>query len=216
MGAVRFHITMTLDGYVAGPDQSREHPLGVGAETIHDWAFATRSMREAHGMTGGEASLDDERAASWSRNIGAHIMGRNMFGPVRGDWGDEEWRGWWGDDPPFHAPVFVLTHYPREPLEMEGGTTFHFVVEGIESALARAREAAGDKDVAISGGASTAQQYLRAGLVDEMEIHVVPLLLGGGERLFEGVDGALEPFECVELVSSPVVAHFRYVRHPPQ
>jgi dihydrofolate reductase len=212
MPNVRFTITMSLDGYVAGPEQSLEDPLGKGGLALHEWVFPTRVFREMTGEAGGETGLDDERMRSWNENVGAHIMGRNMFGPIRGDWGDGSWRGWWGDEPPYHAPVFVLTHHAREPLEMEGGTTFHFVTEGIEAALARAVEAAGVRDVAIAGGASTAQQYLRAGLVDEMEIHVVPVLLRAGERLFENLDGGPAGFECVELVSSPAVAHFRYVR----
>ena len=173
--------------------------------------FAARNWRQAHGLEGGETGLDDDHVR-WDAEIGATIMGRNMFGPVRGPWGDEAWTGWWGDDPPFHTPVFVLTHHAREPLEMAGGTTFHFVTDGIEAALAQALEAAGGLDVSVGGGAETAQQYLRARLIDEMEIHVVPVLLGGGERLFENLDGGLAGFECVELVASPVVAHYRYVR----
>ena len=212
MTKLRFTITMSLDGYVAGPRQSLEHPLGEGGTALHEWAFATRSFRAMEGMEGGVAGLDDEHAARWNRNIGATIMGRNMFGPIRGEWGEEPWTGWWGDDPPYHTPVFVLTHHAREPVEMQGGTTFHFVTDGIEAALERAVDAAGDGDVAIGGGATTAQQYLRAGLVDEMEIHVVPLLLGGGVRLFENLAGALADYECVELVSSPAVAQFAYVR----
>ena len=190
MGKVRFTQTMSLDGYTAGPEQTREEPLGKDGEDLHEWVFATRTFRQMGGNEGGDTGLDDER----------------------GDWGIEDWRGWWGDDPPYHAPVFVLTHHAREPVEMEGGTTFHFVTDGIEAALARAKEAAGEKDVAIAGGASTAQQYLLACLVDEMELHVVPLLLGAGERLFENLDGGPVGFECVELVSSPAVAHYSYVR----
>ena len=212
MTKVRFTITMSVDGYVAGPEQSAEDPLGKGGLALHEWVFPTRSFREMTGEDGGDTGLDDERLRAWNAGIGAHIMGRNMFGPIRGDWGDESWRGWWGDEPPYHAPVFVLTHHAREPLEMEGGTTFHFVTDGIEAALERAADAAGDKDVAIPGGASTAQQYLRAGLVDEMDLHVVPVILGGGERLFANLDGGPSGFECVELVSSPAVAHFRYVK----
>ena len=204
-------MTMSLDGYVAGPEQSLEDPLGKGGLALHEWVFATRNFRQAHGLEGGETGLDDDHA-KWDAKIGATIMGRNMFGPVRGPWGDEAWTGWWGDDPPFHTPVFVLTHHAREPVEMAGGTTFHFVTDGIEAALAQAVEAAGGLDVSVGGGAETAQQYLRARLVDEMEIHVVPVLLGGGERLFENLDGGLAGFECVELVASPAVAHYRYVR----
>ena len=211
MRKLRFTISMSLDGYVAGPNQSLETPLGVGAEALHDWAIATRSWRASHGLEGGETGLDDERI-SWTRDLGATIMGRNMFGPIRGSWGDESWTGWWGDEPPFHTAVFVLTHHAREPVEMQGGTTFHFVTDGPEAALERARDAAGDKDVLVSGGADVAQQYIRAGLVDEMEIHVAPILLGGGARLFENLDGGPKGYECVELVSSPAVAHYRYVR----
>ena len=170
------------------------------------------SRREAQGDEGGERGLDDEHAASWNRNVGATIMGRNMFGPSAATGAASSWNGWWGDDPPYHTPVFVLTHHPRASVEMEGGTTFHFVTDGIEAALERAVATAGGKDVMIAGGASTAQQYLRAGLVDELEIHVVPALLGGGERLFEDVGAIAGAFECVELVSSPAVAHYRYVR----
>ena len=212
MSRVRVHISMSLDGYAAGPDQSLEQPLGKGAEALHEWAIATRGWREQHGQEGGETGVDDRQAVAWSENLGAVIMGRNMFGPVRGPWPDETWRGWWGDDPPYHTPVFVLTHHERPPLEMEGGTTFHFVTDGIESALEQARAAAGGKDVAIAGGASAAQQFLRAGLVDEMELHVVPRILGGGARLFDNFDGGPTGFECVELVSSPAVAHYRFVR----
>jgi len=206
---------MSLDGYVAGPNQSLEHPLGEGGMALHEWVFATRAFRETHGGEGGETGLDDEQASGWNRDVGAFVMGRNMFGPVRGEWPEEEpWNGWWGDDPPYHAPVFVLTHHPREPLEMQGGTTFHFVTDGIEAALERAREAAAGRDVSIGGGASTVRQYLRAGLVDEMRLHVAPVLLGAGEPLFEGIGDALAAFECVELVSSPAAAHFTYRRRP--
>jgi dihydrofolate reductase len=212
MGKLRFTMTMSLDGYVAGPGQSLENPLGEGGLALHEWAFATQSFRAVHGLDGGERGLDDDRVAAWNSNIGATIMGRNMFGPVRGPWGDNAWAGWWGDDPPFHTPVFVLTHHDREPLPMHGGTTFYFVADGIEAALERATEAAGGRDVAIGGGANTAQQYLRARLVDEMEIHVVPTLLGSGTRLFENVDTSPAGYECVALVSSPAAAHYTYVR----
>jgi dihydrofolate reductase len=210
---LRVNITMSLDGYVAGPEQSREHPLGKGGEALHTWMVVTSSFREQHGSgEGGTTGLDDERAAAWNENVGAGIMGRNMFGPVRGPWGDEEWRGWWGENPPYHYPVFVLTHHARPPLEMEGGTTFHFVTDGIEAALDRAVEAAAGKDVIIGGGASTAQQYLRAGLVDELEVHVAPVLLGGGERLFDDLDDGTAGLELVDLVASPAVAHYRFAR----
>jgi dihydrofolate reductase len=212
MAKLKFRISMSLDGYVAGPGQNLANPLGVGGTAVHEWAFATRSFRQMQGREGGETGLDDEHAARWNENVGATIMGRNMFGPVRGSWGDESWRGWWGEDPPYHTPVFVLTHHPREPLEMQGGTTFNFVSDGIESALEQAMEAAGGLDVSIGGGAETVQQYLRAGLVDAMEIHVTPALLGGGERLFANVEGALAGYECIELVSSNAVAHYTYAR----
>jgi dihydrofolate reductase len=212
MPKLRCSITMSIDGYVAGPAQSLEHPLGQGGLALHDWAFATRSFRALHGMEGGETGLDDDHAASGNANVGATIMGRNMFGPVRGPWGDDPWAGWWGDDPPFHTPVFVLTHHPRPPLELRGGTTFQFVGEGIDAALALAADAAGGRDVSLGGGAHTVQQYLRARLVDELEVHVVPRFLGGGSRLFENLDGGPSGYECVGLVASPAVAHYTYRR----
>jgi dihydrofolate reductase len=213
MARLRVNITMSLDGYVAGPEQSLDDPLGKGGESLHTWMVVTRSFREQHGSgDGGTTGLDDERAAAWNENVGAGIMGRNMFGPVRGPWGDEDWRGWWGDNPPYHYPVFVLTHHARRPLEMEGGTTFHFVTDGIEAALERALEAAAGRDVIIGGGASAARQYLRAGQVDELEVHVAPVLLGGGERLFDDVGGGTAGLELVELVASPAVAHYRFAR----
>jgi len=212
MAKLRLNITMSLDGYVAGPNQSLENPLGEGGGGLHDWAFAARTFREAHGMEGGSAGPDDDVVAESLENIGATVMGRNMFGGGTGAWGADPWNGWWGDDPPFHTPVFVLTHHAREPLEMRGGTTFHFVTEGIEAALERAKDAAGGKDVVLGGGANVAQQYLRARLIDEMEIHVVPLLLGGGARLFDNLDGRQTGYECVRLVGSPSVSHFKYRR----
>ncbi len=212
MGKLKLTMTMSLDGYVAGPRQSLENPLGEGGEALHEWILATRSWRSLHGKDGGETGLDDVHAAGASSNIGAQIMGRNMFGPERGPWSEDPWTGWWGDDPPFHAPVFVLTHHAREPVEMQGGTTFHFVTDGIEPALERAFEAAGDRDVLVPGGADTAQQYLGAGLVDELAIHVVPLLLGAGSRLFDNLEGGPAGFECTELVSSPRAAHYTYAR----
>ena len=210
MGRLRLNITMSLDGYVAGPNQSVEHPLGEGGQRLHEWAFAVRTFRETHGLEGGSTGPDDEVVAETLRNVGATIMGRHMFGGGDGPWGDEPWRGWWGDDPPFHTPVFVLTHHAREPLEMRGGTTFHFVTDGIEAALERARDAAGDMDISLGGGADVAQHYLRAGLVDEMEIHVVPMLLGDGARLFENTDGRQTDYECVRTICSPSVSHYRY------
>jgi dihydrofolate reductase len=212
MSKLRLTITMSVDGYVAGPNQSLETPLGENGERLHEWFFPTRTFTAMTGREGGETGIDDQSAARWNENIGATIMGRNMFGPIRGDWGDETWNGWWGEDPPYHTDVFVLTHHARDPVPMQGGTTFHFVTDGIEAALQAATAAAGEKDVSLAGGASAARQYLRAGLVDEMLLHVVPLLLGGGERLFEGLDGGPHAFECVELVSSPAAAHFTYAR----
>jgi len=212
MAKLRIQMSMSLDGYVAGPRQSLEHPLGEGGTALHEWAFATRALRATHGMDGGETGLDDDIAGSWNTNVGATIMGRNMFGPVRGPWGDSTWAGWWGDDPPYHNPVFVLTHYPRDPLRMQGGTTFHFVTDGFEAALERALDAANGLDVSVGGGADTARQYLRAGLVDELRVHVAPVILGAGERLFDDLDGAPAGYECAALVSSPAAAHFTFVR----
>ncbi|MDP9219860.1 MAG: dihydrofolate reductase family protein, partial [Actinomycetota bacterium] len=183
MPRLRVHnLAMSVDGYVAGPDQSPDDPLGVDGMRLHDWVFETRTGRQMQGEEGGDQGVDDAFIAQGDEGIGATIMGRNMFGPIRGAWGADTWTGWWGDDPPYHHPVFVLTHHPRDPVQMEGGTTFHFVTEGIEAALERAKDAAGGKDVALGGGADVAQQYLRAGLIDEMEVHVVPRLLGGGAR----------------------------------
>jgi dihydrofolate reductase len=176
--------------------------------------FVTRAGRRMIGMDGGEEGIDDDFIARGDVGIGATVMGRNMFGPIRGPWGDDVWTGWWGDEPPYHHPVFVLTHYPRPSITMQGGTTFHFVDEGIEAALERAFDAADGKDVRLGGGAATVQQYLRAGLVDEMHLVVVPILLGDGERLFDNLDGGPDGYECVELVSSPSVAHVRFARVP--
>jgi dihydrofolate reductase len=212
MSKLRLSISMSLDGYVAGPNQSVEHPLGEGGERLHEWALAVMSWRAAHGREGGATGPDDDAIAESQRNVGATIMGRRMFGGGEGPWGDDPWTGWWGANPPFHHPVFVLTHHAREPLSMDGGTTFHFVTEGIEAALERAREAAGGRDVAVGGGAEAARQYIRAGLLDEMTIHVVPVLLGGGARLFEDLDGRQTAYECIEVVSSPAVSHYRYRR----
>jgi dihydrofolate reductase len=211
-GKLKFTISMSLDGYVAGPEQSFDNPLGRGGMALHEWAFATRSFRETHGGEGGETGVDDDQARLWNENVGATIMGRNMFGPIRGEWPDDEWKGWWGPEPPYRTPVFVLTHHVREPVEMEGGTTFHFVTDGIEAALERAHEAAGGQDVSIAGGASTVRQFLHAGLVDEMRLHVAPVFLGSGERIFDDVGRPLAAFECVALVSSPAAAHFTFRR----
>jgi dihydrofolate reductase len=212
MSLLRLNITMSVDGYVAGPNQSVENPLGEGGNRLHEWAFATRSMRVMHGMEGGETGPDDEVFKAMFLNLGATIMGRNMFGPVRGPWGDEAWRGWWGENPPYHTDVFVLTHYPRNSITMEGGTTFHFVTEGIHAALERAKIAAGDRDVSIAGGANAVQQYMKEGLIDEIDLHVAPILLGSGERLFENTDGQQSRYECVRVVHSPLATHYKYRR----
>ena len=213
MTRVGFTITMSVDGFVAGPEQSVNNPLGIGGTGLHEWSArpSLPCYRYARHATVGSST----KARRWRRNpanVGATIMGRNMFGGHRAPGRPKSWDGWWGDDPPFHHPVFVLTHHARAPLAMKGGTTFHFVTDGIQSALDQARRAAGAKDVALGGGASAARQYLNAGLVDEMDLTLVPILLGSGERLFANLDGGPSGFECVELVSSPAVAHYRYVR----
>lgn len=213
MPKLRVHnLAMSLDGFAAGPHQSLVNPLGVGGERLHDWAFASRRWKAAHGLDGGDTGLDDDFIGRGDDGIGATIMGRNMFGPVRGPWPDEAWNGWWGDNPPFHHPVFVLTHHPRPPLPMAGGTTFTFVTDGPEAALEQAFEAADGSDVRIGGGASTVQQYLRPKLIDEMHIAIVPILLGSGERLFDDAETVPQAYECVEFVSSPSVAHVRVAR----
>jgi dihydrofolate reductase len=209
-GKHRLQISISIDGYVAGPNQSEEDPLGEGGEQLHHWVFKTDAWRASHGRDGGERSVSSEVVEEMFDGVGASIMGRKMFGGGPGPWPeDPPWKGWWGDDPPYHHPVFVLTHHEREPLEMEGGTTFHFVTEGIGSALERAREAAGGEDVALMGGADACNQYLAAGFVDEMTLNVAPVLLGAGERLFDGV---VSPRK-VELVGSfdgPDATHLKY------
>ena len=180
--------SISVDGYGAGPDQSLENPLGRGGEALHDWLTPTRSFKKIEGQEGGTAGIDEDFAAMGFDDVGAWILGRNMFGPVRGEWPDDSWRGWWGENPPFHVPTFVLTHHERAPIEMEGGTVFHFVTGGIRDALDRARAAAGDKDVRIGGGASTIRQYLEAQLIDELHLAITPVLLGSGESLFAGLD----------------------------
>jgi dihydrofolate reductase len=209
MSKVRAHISTSLDGYVAGPNQSEESPLGEGGESLHDWVIELKAWREAHGKEGGEVNASSQVVEAEQANVGAEIMGRGKFGPPDGGpWGDDPWPGWWGEDPPFHKPVFVLTHHEREPLTLSD-TTFTFVTDGIESALAQAREAAGDKDVFLGGGADIINQYLEAGLVDEIELHVAPILLGDGERLFEGVGPDLK-LEQLRAVEAPGVAHLKY------
>lgn len=215
MSRLRLRISISLDGFVAGPEQSVKDPLGLGGMGLHQWVFPLRVWRERHGMDGGEvnassAVMDDEMA-----NIGATIMGRNMFGGHPGPWNaDKIWNGWWGEDPPFQHPVFVLTHHARPTLQMKGGTSFTFVSDGIESALAQARRAAGGKDVALSGGAKACAQYLKAGLVDEMQLHQVPILLGRGERLFDGAGDDLHGLELVSVAPAPGVTHLKFVRRP--
>ena len=212
MSKLRVHnLAMSLDGYVAGPEQSVDDGLGVGGENLHTWMFETVGARRMIGEAGGEEGIDNDFSVRGTENIGATIMGRNMFGPIRGDWGDDEWKGWWGPNPPYHHPVFVLTHYPHAPIEMEGGTTFNFVTDGIEAALEQAVAAANGADVRLGGGASTVQQYLRAGLVDELHVPVVPVLLGSGERLFDNLDGAVDSYE-VDFVGSQAVGHYRLVK----
>jgi dihydrofolate reductase len=202
MTELRVHnFSVSLDGYGAGPAQSEEDPLGIGGEQLHEWIFSPDA-----------SDVDRRFRALGDEDIGATIMGRKMFGPVRGPWGAENWTGWWGADPPFHHDVFVLTHHARDPVPMAGGTTFHFVTDGIGAALDRARAAAGDRHVRLGGGAATVQQYLRAGLLDEIHLAVVPVLLGGGERLFDGLDDALENWACVEFAPSASVAHVRLRR----
>jgi dihydrofolate reductase len=211
------NISISVDGYAAGPQQSLEHPLGVGGERLHRWFFHTRSWHQMQGTDGGDEGPDNDMIVAGNLGIGATIMGRNMFGPIRGGWGDDRWTGWWGDEPPYHHPVFVLTNHPHEPITMHGGTVFHFVTEGIHVALERAFDAADGQDVKIGGGASTIQQYLRAGLVDELHVAIAPILLGSGERLFDNLlsdNPELWPvgYECAEFVGSPAVVHARFVR----
>jgi len=207
VGSVTCQISISLDGFVAGPDQSLDHPIGVGGMRLHQWLFDTVSWRERHGQAGGARNADSGVLDEVVQNVGAYIMGRKMFGGGDGPW-DQTWKGWWGDEPPYHVPVFVLTHHPREPLSMRGGTTFTFVTDGHESALERARSAAGGKDISIAGGAHTVQQYLAAGMLDELYLHIVPVILGAGERLLQNVgDPTLEP---VQVIASPTVTHVKY------
>jgi dihydrofolate reductase len=208
-------FSVSLDGYGAGPNQDLEHPLGVGGMALHEWVFKTRTFQQMHGMVenegganGGATGVDDGFAARGFENVGAWILGRNMFGPVRGPWPDESWKGWWGDDPPYHVPVFVLTHHARAPIEMNGGTTFYFVNEGIEAALERAMDAAGGQEVRVGGGVATIRQYLRAGLVDEMHLAVSPVLLGAGESLLEGMDLVGLGYACTERVAGEGATHY--------
>jgi len=214
MAKLTFDITMSLDGLIAGPNVGPGKGLGDGGDRLHEWAFGLKSFRELHGRSGGTSNTDSELLEEAILSPGAVVMGRGMFGGGPGPWGDkawgdEAWEGWWGDEPPFHKPVFVLTHHAREPLS-KGETTFTFVTDGIESALAQARAAAGDKDVAIAGGANVAQQYLAAGLLDELQIHLVPVLVGCGVRLFDHLGSEQVELECTRVIQSPAVTHLRY------
>ncbi len=210
MSKVRADLTTSLDGFVAGPNQTLEQPLGAGGERLHTWLFAAESWRRQHGLSGGEANADSEIVRDSQESTGAVVMGRRMFSGGEGPWeSDPNAQGWWGDDPPFHAPVFVVTHHARETLELEGGT-FVFVTEGIEAAVAQAKEAAADKDVLVAGGGSVVQEALRSGILDELQVHVVPLLLGGGVRLFDDALGEVIELEATRVIESPAVTHLRY------
>jgi dihydrofolate reductase len=208
-------FTISIDGYGAGPDQDIDNPLGVGGTDLHQWFIPTRTFQRAHGEGDGTTGVDDDFAARGFSNVGAWILGRNMFGPVRGPWPDMRWNGWWGDNPPYHVPVFVLTHHARPSIQMEGGTTFHFVTGGIHEALDRAREAANGMDVRIGGGANVIRQYLQEALIDELHIAISPVLLGSGERLFEGADLRALGYECVEFVGTAKATHVVLRRRQP-
>jgi dihydrofolate reductase len=200
-------FSISIDGYGAGPNQSLEEPLGVGGESLHDWMVATRTFRQMYGNEGGTTGVDDEFTARGFHNIGAWILGRNMFGPIRGPWPDDSWKGWWGDTPPYHAPVFVLTNHPRESVVMDGGTIFHFVTDGIHAALEHAREAANGQDIRLGGGAATIRQYLQAGLIDELHLAISPILLGSGEHLFANLDTLALGYHCTEHVATAGAMH---------
>jgi len=200
-------FSVSLDGYGAGPNQDLDNPLGVGGMGLHQWVLATRTFRRMFGSDGGTSGIDDEFAARGFANIGAWIMGRNMFGPIRGPWPDDTWKGWWGDKPPYHTPVFVLTNYARQPIVMKGGTTFHFVTDGIHAAHKCASEAAGDRDIRLGGGVATIRQYLSAGLIDEMHLAISPVLLGSGEPLLAGIDAAKLGYRCTEHVATENAMH---------
>ncbi|HEY2953712.1 MAG TPA: dihydrofolate reductase family protein [Candidatus Eisenbacteria bacterium] len=209
MSRLRVHgFSISLDGYGAGPDQGLDHPLGKGGLALHDWMVGTRSFQKMIGKDGGETGVDDDFTARGFTNIGAWILGRNMFGPVRGPWPDDKWKGWWGDDPPYHVPVFVLTHHARPSVPMAGGTTFHFVGDGIHAALERAVKAAGGKDVRLGGGAATIRQYLQAGLIDEMHLAISPIMLGSGEHLLAGIDVPALGYQCSKHVATARATHF--------
>ena len=212
---LRVHcFAVSLDGYGAGPGQNLENPLGVGGLALHEWVFGTRTFQAIHGRGGGTTGIDDDFAARGFDNIGAWILGRNMFGPVRGPWPDDSWKGWWGDNPPYHVPVFVLTHHPRASIEMAGGTTFHFVTDGIHAALARAVEAADGRDIRVGGGVATIRQFLQKGLIDEMHVAIAPTLLGSGEHLFAGLDLPKLGYRRSEHVATPGATHVVLTREP--
>jgi dihydrofolate reductase len=198
---------LSIDGYSAGPSQSLEHPLGVNGPELMDWFFHTRVWREMHGQPGGDTGVDNEIAKQGFENMGAWILGRNMFGPIRGPWTGDEWKGWWGDEPPYHVPTFVLTHHPRPPVPMKGGTTFYFVTDGIHAALERAKAAAGERDIRIGGGPATIRQYLSARLIDEMHLAIRPVLLGAGESLLSGLDLRAMGYECIRHVVGERALH---------
>jgi len=204
-------FSISLDGYGAGPDQSLDNPLGLRGPELFEWFFASRTWRAMHGLDGGETGIDDGIAEAGMSGLGAWILGRNMFGPVRGPWPDDSWKGWWGDEPPYHVPVFVLTHHARAPLAMKGGTVFHFVTDGIESALAQARAVAGNRDIRLGGGVATVREYLRAGLIDDLHLAVRPLLLGRGENLFAGLDLNALGYDCEKSVAGERATHM-YLR----
>lgn len=206
-------FSISLDGYGAGPKQDLANPLGIGGMELHQWAIATRSFRKIHGQDGGTTGIDDDFIARGFENIGAWIIGRNMFGPVRGPWPDDAWKGWWGDNPPYHAPVFVLTNHARASIEMSGGTIFHFVADGIHAAFSRAIDAAKGQDVRLGGGVATIRQYLRAGLIDEMHLAMSPILLGAGENLLEGIDAAKLGYQCIKHISTDKASHFVITKH---
>jgi dihydrofolate reductase len=212
MAKTKAQITASLDGYMAGPNQSEQNPMGEDAMGLHEWAFKLQTFNAEHDGEGGEGDENPSNAvlAAAQANVGAVVMGRNMFGPVRGAWPDEDWQGWWGDDPPFHCPVYVLTHHPRDPFELDGGNSFHFVTEGIEKAVAEAKEAADDQDVSIGGGASTVQQAIAAGLLDEIMVNQVPLILGAGERLFDHLTAGVATPELTSVVEGLDALHLTY------
>ncbi len=208
MTKLRVHaFAISVDGFGAGPNQSLEHPMGVGGIKLHDWAFGTRTLRRMFGQDGGSTGVDEDFVVRGFAGIGAWIMGRNMFGPGRGPWPDDGWKGWWGEEPPYHCPAFVLTHHARDPIEMKGGTVFHFVTDGIHAALERATAAAKGQDIRLGGGVATVRQYLQAGLVDEMHLAIAPILLGRGEHLLAGLDLAKLGYECTEHMPGPTAAH---------